>query len=176
MAIDLEQFKTMFPKWKDCDDALLQLWADMSECMVCVPEQCASVAAKIPFFMLAHLLTTNNVSCAEAVDPDADVVVNGCNCDDDYLEQIFGMGGKISSVTVDGISASFDNGAATSITTIIAGRSPFRAWLATTDYGRMIVALLSRAGRGPRIACTGGAPRAHFAEPVLLHGYITGHA
>lgn len=176
VTIDLTVFKKQFPAWADCADETLELWADLAQCMLCVPTRCTAIAKRLPLLMLAHVLETNNITCAPVVDQTdgADATVSdACNCDDGFINEIFAMGGKISSVTVDGISASFDNSSSNNIVNNVGGRGPFTSWLSSTAHGRMIIALALPRVKGPLIAAPRKSGCSHFGEPVLIHAYLS---
>jgi len=176
VTIDLAAFKVQFPQWVDCADETLELWAELAQCMLCVPTSCKAIAKRLPMLMLAHVLETNNITCTPAPPAEGDAPVetkDGCNCDDGFINEIFATGGKISSVTVDGISASFDNSSANNIVNNVGGRGPFTSWLSSTGYGRMIIALALPRVKGPLIAAPRTTRCSHFGEPVLIHAYLS---
>lgn len=173
MAIVIADFKAAFPKWTDCDDALLQFWADLADCMYCVPAGCPSLAERIPFLMLAHILETNGIACDVGGGPAS---TDACACEDDTLTQILNNGAKISGATLDGLSVSFDNSGANTAAATIGNGNPFRAWLSLTNYGKMVAALLSQLGKGPVMAIGKRRVGSVFGDDhPLLHGRITGH-
>jgi len=178
MAIDLTKFKAAFPKWSDCTDEQLELWSDIADCLICIPSQCSAIQARMPLLALAHLLTVNNVVCEPVEDPNAPATdADPCSCDDSFINNVLNNGAKLSSATVDGLSVSFDNSGVNSLITNIGKSSPFMAWLAQSNYGQMLAALISRSNRGPIMAVSSVGRNSFFGDdvPILGHGTVPGN-
>lgn len=175
MAIDLAAFKLAFPEWKDCEDGQLEFWADLSGCMICLPKGCPALATRLPHLMLAHILRINDVKCAAVVDPDADPNADACTCDDEMLTTILNSGARISSVAIEGMSASFDNSGVNQLVNNI-GSSPFSAWLSSTKEGQLVAVILSRLNKGPHMALSAVGGGGVYADDHVLLGHtrITG--
>jgi len=172
--IDITEFKEVFPQWAGVPDTELAFWQDIAACMVCLPKRHGLLVKRVPMLMLAHILTLNNVRpTAEEADPiDAD---SAHACDDAFLNEILAGGARISSVSLEGLSASFDNGGVNQLANTV-GKSAFSSWLALSRFGIMVAAILPRLYAGPTMAHTGGAALSHYGDDQLLpHLRIPGH-
>jgi len=145
-----------------------------SGCMICLPKGCPAIAEKLPLLMLAHILRVNKISCTP-VDPALPVVADGCTCDDSMLNAILNGGSKISSVTYDGFSASFNSVGVNNVITTM-GKSAWTAWLAQSPEGQMVASILSRLNRGPvmAVANTGIGGAYSDTNPILGHSRLPG--
>ena len=174
MTIELDTFRAGFPRYKDCSDDTLGFWAELACCMVCVPKTCPALGARMPMLMLDHLLTVNNVQCEAVVDPDAPADVSDCECDDEMLTSVLSGGARISSVSMEGYSVSFDNTGTNQVVGTLVGNSTWYAYLSTTESGRLLATLQKRMAGGG-IVVRGGIGMGHgaYAEPV--GGHLFGH-
>ena len=171
MAIDLAAFKLAFTRWEHCDDSVLEFWADLSECLICLPVGCKAIAKRLPFLTLDHLLLVNGVQCE--AEPTLEDDGELCECDDSFVRSILARGGLVSSANIDGLSVSFDNtGLNTQIATMT-GTSGLHAWLSTTASGRMVSIILRRSAGGPLMAIGNTRQLGHFEEPRVM-GHLRG--